>query len=146
MARNTARLALALVSGVALAATLSACSPSVPTAEVGACTNLDDLEGEIFEFVTVDCSEPHDAQFVGKFELDHPEFPGEDTIHAEAEAGCAERFESFVGVPEEESELVFDYFAPDQELWDDANDREVLCVAFLVDGSTTTESFEGSGR
>lgn len=62
-----------------------------------------------------------------------------------AEEGCVASFEGYVGSVWEESELQMTFISPNENTWGSANDREVLCVAYL-DGTTTTASFEGSGR
>ena len=143
--RPFARTALMIVGALGLAASLTACGGQVATADVGECAQTADLEGELTEIPTVDCSEEHDAQFIHKFELEGDDFPGLDAIETQAGEGCIAAFEGYIGTAWEESELQMTYIAPNEETWDQADDREVLCVAFLVD-STTTESFEGSGR
>lgn len=151
MPRRLLRAAL-LIPCVALGLSIAGCGVlggSVPTAEVGECTNVADLEGdengELTEIPTVDCSEEHDAQFYGTFTIEGDDFPGQTEINTQADDGCLERFEDFVGIPFEESALMYGHLAPNEQSWDQSNDREVLCVAWLNDGSTTTESFEDSG-
>lgn len=144
---RSSRSALAVAGVLGLAASLSACSgllgSQVATAEVGACANYSDLTGEITDIKTVDCTEEHDSQFVHKFDLPDGDFPADiDTL---AEEGCLAGFAEFVGTDYDSSELLLTYIKPTEQTWDQANDREVLCVAYL-DGSTTTESFEGSAR
>ncbi|WP_165962964.1 septum formation family protein [Occultella glacieicola] len=145
MSRRIVRTALALVGAAGLAASLAACGSQVATAEVGACSNLEDLSGELTEIPTVDCGEAHDAQFVHSFDIDQDgDFPGDDAIATAAQEGCLSGFESFIGLSYEESTLELDWIAPNESTWDQANDREVLCIAFLTDGSTVTESWEGA--
>ncbi|SED50974.1 septum formation family protein [Ruania alba] len=147
--RAITRSALAAVGVVGVAVSMSACSllgGQVATAEVGECTQIADLQSdEITEIPTVDCSEEHDAQFFHKFDLPDGDFPGNDGVQTAAEEGCMSEFENFVGTPYQESALFGNFIAPTQETWDQANDREVLCIVYLNDGTTTTESFEGSG-
>lgn len=140
------RTALAVVGAVGVSASLAACGSQVATAEVGACVNTSDMEGEeITEIPTVDCSEEHDAQVFHVFDLEDGDFPGDEAVDAAADEGCLGQFETFVGTPYEESALDYAYIQPTQETWDQADDREILCVMFAMDGSTTTESYEGSG-
>lgn len=137
---------LAAIAGVGLIGSIAACSQQVATVDVGACAQSADLQGDITDIPTVDCTEEHDAQFVGKFDLDDGDFPGEDAIRTAAEEGCTSAFEEFVGIAYSDSTLPVDlnYIAPTQETWDSANDREVLCVIYTNDGSTVTESWEGA--
>lgn len=135
---------LAAAGVVAVALSLSSCS-TVPTAEVGECVDIADLEGELTEIPTVDCSEEHDGEVIHSFELPDGDFPGDEAILEAVEEGCVgEAFESYVGLDWESSELQMTDISPNQTTWDEADDREVLCIAYL-DGSTTTESFEGAG-
>lgn len=58
------------------------------------------------------------------------------------EKGCTAGFEDYVGLSYEESSLVLQDLSPTQEGWD-ADDRSVLCLAYLED-ETTMESFENA--
>jgi hypothetical protein len=135
---------LAALAGVGLISSIAACGGQVATAEVGECIVTDELGTEgITEIPTVDCSEPHDAQVVGKFDLEDGDFPGDDAIGTAAEEGCIPEFESFVGVAATESSLEISFIHPTEETWNQADDREVLC--FAVSAEDATESWEGSG-
>ncbi|WP_168211887.1 septum formation family protein [Ruania zhangjianzhongii] len=145
---NTGRIvrtALAVVGAVGVSASLAACGGQVATAEVGSCVNTSDFEGEITEIPTVDCSEEHDAQVFHLFDMDDGDFPGDDAISTAAEEQCLPAFEEFVGADYQESSLDINFIGPSQDTWDQADDREVICVLYTMDGSTSTESFEGSG-
>ena len=137
---------LAAIAGVGLVSSIAACSQPVATVDVGACAQSSDLQGEITDIPTVDCTEAHDAQFVGKFDLDDGDFPGDDGIKSAAEEGCTSAFQEFVGIAFDQTTLpvTLNFIAPTQETWDSANDREVLCVIYTTDGSTVTESWEGA--
>ena len=143
--RRFTRTALVLVGAVGLATSLAACGSQVATAEVGDCANYSDLQGELTTIPTVGCTEEHDAQFIHQFELEGNDYPGDTEVAALAEEGCVAAFEGYVGSVWEESELQMTFISPNENTWGSANDREVLCVAYL-DGTTTTASFEGSGR
>ena len=141
-----ARAALAVVGAVGVSASLAACGSQVATAEAGECINTADVSsGEITEIPTLDCSEEHDAQIFHVFDIDDGDYPGDDAVQTAADEGCLGQFETFVGTGYEESALDYAYITPTQETWDQADDREVLCVLYAMDGSTTTESYEGSG-
>lgn len=140
------RTVLAVVGAVGVSASLAACGSQVATAEVGACVNTTDMEGEeITEIPTVDCSEEHDAQVFFLAEMTDSEFPGREGVQAAAEEQCLPEFEGFVGTGYQESSLEINFIGPSQETWDQADDREVICFVQTMDGSTSTESFEGSG-
>ena len=139
------RTTLAIVGAIGVSASLAACGSQVATAEVGACVNTSDFEGEITEIPTVDCSEEHDAQVFHTFDMDDGDFPGDDAISTAVEEQCLPAFEEFVGADYQESSLDINFIGPSQDTWDQADDREVICVLYTMDGSTSTESFEGSG-
>jgi hypothetical protein len=143
----TARLVrplLASAAGLGLLAGLSACSQELPTADVGACMDSSDLEGQIVELPTVPCDEAHDAQVVGKFDLSEGDYPGDETVTEQSTDRCATEFEQFVGVAVDQSSLELKFVAPNDQTWDADNGREVLCFAVTLDGSTVTESWEDS--
>ncbi|CAM3344940.1 septum formation family protein [Occultella aeris] len=145
MSRRIVRTTLALVGAAGLAASLSACGSQVATVDAGACSNVSDLEGELTEIPTVDCGDEHDAQFVHVFDIDQDgDYPGDEAIATAAEEGCRTGFEDFVGLSYDESALGLDFIPPNENTWDQANDRQVICVAYLLDGTTTTESWEGA--
>lgn len=133
------------VTGLLLLVPIAGCSQVAPAPEVGACLQAESVTGtEVAQIPTVDCSDEHDAQVVVTFEARDGDYPDDAEWEQIVVDGCLGGFEDFVGVPYEESQLELQDLTPSQDGWD-AGDREVICVAFLVDGSQTTESFEGSG-
>lgn len=125
-----------------------------PTAEVGDCLNISDLEeqlggadsGEIMEIPTVDCGEEHDAEVLVAYELADGPLPSQQVIDGVVETQCLPRFESYLGVPYADSQR-FDLFTlyPTADSWA-GGDREVLCLVHTMDGSTVTGTFEGAER
>lgn len=134
---------LAALAGVGLISSIAACGGQVATAEVGDCVVTADIPDDVTEIPTVDCSEAHDAQVVGKFDLDDGDFPGTDAVQSAAEEGCVSEFESFIGAAYADSSLEVSYVYPTEQTWDQANDREVIC--FAISAEDATESWEGSG-
>jgi hypothetical protein len=122
-----------VAAGCALVGGLAACStePEVPTAEIGDC--IDDESLGILgvdEIDTVDCGEPHDNEVYAKVQLEGDDYPGDSEVSEQAQSGCEEEFEAFVGLPFAESQYFFTTITPTEESWDEADDREVLCVIF----------------
>ncbi len=140
------RLTALITGAFALTSVLTMCAGSAPTADIGECFNLDDLgQEEVTEIPTVDCGDEHDAQFYAKTDLEQDDFPGLSTVETEADEYCLGEFEGYVGAPVEEADpLFYGYLAPTEDSWNQG-DREVLCIAFLTDGSTHTGGFEGYG-
>lgn len=116
-------------------------------AEVGDCIDLKMLAsvvGGISEQLpTVDCAEEHDAQVIGVVELPDGDYEDYETLQNMMLDQCEPAFESFVGVPVDDSMLLMDGLFPSEESWT-KGDREAICLTFYPDLSTTTESFEGS--
>lgn len=135
----------AVLAGVGLVSSLAACGQQVASADVGACIVSADLPDDLTDFPTVDCSEAHDMQVIGKFDLADGDYPGEDAITEEANAGCADAWTDFVGISYEETTLPLaqiSYAYPTPETWDKADDREILCLA--IASEDVTESWEGA--
>lgn len=142
-------LALALLAG--------ACSASALEFTIGECVNLPDGT-QISEYETVDCDTPHDAEVYALPQ--HPDgedaaFPGQVALEEFADDRCKQDFEEYVGVAYEESVIYSTALTPSQESWDDATDREIVCLLVgepipAEDGTTSfaqlTGSKEGSGE
>jgi hypothetical protein len=113
--------------------------PSVPETDfefaVGGCFDETDVD-----FVEANCSEPHEAEVYRI--IDHPEatvYPGPKLIAGWAEPQCYAGFESYVGLPYQDSALEFGYLYPTAQGWQ-AGDREVVCYLFDPSGDALTDS------
>jgi hypothetical protein len=146
MTTRLVRLPVGIAAGVALLLGLAACSdPEVPTAEVGDC--IESLSaGSVTEIPTVDCDEPHQAQVIGTFDHEGDDFPGTAAIEATAVEECTEAFEEFVGAPFLETSLSPSSLNPTEETWNEADDRETICLATRDDGEDLTESIEDNAE
>lgn len=115
----------------------------VATAETGDCMMWDEIGAT---FPAVPCSDEHDAEVYAVFDIaGATDYPGEDAVNALANSECVARFEVYVGVRLADSDLTGHYFTPTASTWD-RGDRQVLCVAYLEDGSTVTATFKDSER
>lgn len=145
------RKGLALAALVLAGGTLMSCGlldEEVPTAEVGECVTNDLSSGALVEeFDVVDCNESHQAELFFKFELPDGDFPGQEAIDEAVTEQCqGSEFDDYIGTPYSESEIVVAPLVPNEQTWNEADDREVLCFAVASDGSALTESVEGSER
>ena len=75
------------------------------------------------------CSEPHSEEIYATLTLPEGDFPGQDAIFEQAEELCITEFESFVGLPYEESALYIDIMTPSERTWSEG-DRLVICAIF----------------
>lgn len=114
--------------------------------KVGDCLNTADMaaDEEISSVPVVPCSEPHDDEVYHAYYLADGDFPGEDAILADADSVCVAEFANFIGLPYEESALVYWPMYPTEGSWGDG-DREVLCVVY-EDGAKVTGSLAGAAR
>ena len=107
--------------------------------EVGDClADLMATHGEgFFSVETVPCSEPHSEEIYAAVTLPEGDFPGDEAVAAQADKACNAEFESFVGLPYEESVLYYNYLYPnDEETWNGVF-REVVCSVYDPAGDTT---------
>ncbi len=97
---------------------------------VGDCINLPAAdEQRISSFESVECNAPHDAEIFELFDLtDAAEFPGTDAVSTEAQAGCIDAFEPFVGIDYDSSRFLLTFVPPSEQSWNEADDREVICI------------------
>jgi hypothetical protein len=138
------RLLTGSITGLLLlAAAVAACSdPQVATAEVGEC--IESVGFNVEELPTVDCDDDHEAQVVGAFDHEGDDFPGAAAILEEAESQCQELFDDFVGAPVQETSLSLNTVNPTEETWNEAGDRETLCMALAGDGGRLDQSVENA--
>lgn len=114
------------------------------TIAVGDCLDDSSTADELTEVPTVPCSADHDLEVYADFELEGDEWPGDEAVTTEADAGCLAQFERFVGIPFEESALDYSFYWPTEESWDQLDDRLVSCLIF--DTAPTAGSLSGTAR
>ena len=127
-------------------------SPSATTEEdvfditVGDCLPAEEtgVEGEISTVLTVPCSEPHSGEAYASGNMPDGSYPGDTEVQNFAEDFCSTEFDSFVGIPLEQSTLSYSYYFPTPESWA-AGDREILCVVYDPAGDVTG-SLQGAAR
>ena len=113
--------------------------------QIGDCFNIPQEE-LIQSLEAVPCSDPHDAEAYDSFMQVGDEWPGQDAVDETSAWGCYDRFETFVGMPWDNSELDFWYLEPTKESWEQGNDREVICAITSYDGSQLVGSMRGANR
>lgn len=140
-------------------------SKTVDEIAVGDCLNIPD-EDVFFEIDPIDCAEAHELEVFALVDLGtlpseitlgedfslSAAYPGDETVSAAAFEACYDRFESYVGMPYEDSVLWMDVFTPTFEGWTEVDDRIANCLVFEVDGgdppsiTMSTGSLQGVGR
>ena len=111
----------------------------------GDCISWPTDSESVAAFDGVSCDEPHDGEIYELFDITgFDDFPGDDLVSEQADQGCFDAFEPFVGIAFVESEFFFTRFVPTQETWDDLDDREVICIITPAQGEPQlTMSLEG---
>lgn len=91
----------------------------------------------------VPCDEPHDNEVYLVFDLADGDFDA-SAVQSDADTGCLDAFDAFVGTPYEDSRLDYFNLTPTADSWD-AGDREVVCSLYDIDLKKLVGSMEGSG-
>jgi len=114
--------------------------------QVGDCFNLIDVNAEQTQTVHgVPCAEPHvyEVFWVG----DHPDgdYPTPEQVIAFIDDRCVPAFESFVGIPYNQSVWSYHFGGPTQTTWNDG-ERRFACYLHNQAGSEVTGSARNSRR
>lgn len=130
-----------LLLALALAAT--ACQGNVFSLSAGTCFN--DPDGtEVSDVEIVDCTEPHDNEVYATFDIPGSEFPGQFAVQTDAQEGCIDRFETYVGSDYWVSALDVSSLSPTSGSWDNG-DREVICFLYDLEGAKLNATMKNSG-
>ncbi len=115
--------------------------------QVGDCFNIPEEE-LIQSLEAVPCGQPHDAEAYASFNQSGRglEWPGQDIVSDASDWGCYDRFETFVGLPWDNSEFDYWFLEPTRESWEENNDREVTCALTNFDGSKLVGSMANANR
>src|SRR5262245_54467737 len=95
--------------------------------------------------LVVPCGEPHEAEAYHGFVLVPGPYPGDSEVAALAVDQCATAFERYVGIPQGQSELAFEYMRPDRSQWE-SGDRHGGCALVDESGDRLTGSMLGERR
>lgn len=109
---------------------------------VGDCLAEDTTDKVSITIPVTACTNPHASEAYANFNLPAGAYPGKARIFELSDTGCAKRFEDYVGVPFDDSELEVSYLFPTKDSWD--VNRGVTCL--VADGPSTTGSLKGANR
>ena len=99
--------------------------------------------GDVESVPVVPCSEPHDSELFHSFQLADGEYPGNQSVIDQAQAGCIAEFDAFIGLAYAESVWDITAVYPTEASWNAVGDREVLCGVFPISDEDTTGSARG---
>lgn len=103
--------------------------------QVGDCLNDIEESEMITSLPAVPCAEPHEAEVFGMFDLPEGDYPTEDELVAQADAGCADRMASYAPDAMNDPTIGFFYIYPLEQAWPE--DREIVCLAISSEGTMT---------
>jgi len=118
--------------------------------QVGDCFNdNNDISGqddtvEVTGVAGIPCEQAHDNEAYAKFDVDLPQYPGNDDMFDSAFESCMEQFEPYVGRDYQSSLLDILTLYPTEQSWNQMNDREVICVLVHMENQKLTGSSRGS--
>jgi hypothetical protein len=135
------------ILGAAQEAAQEVATPAAPTGAeevtsdvfsiaVGDCLNDETTTGEVEEVPTIACDQPHDSEVYAETEVTDGEFPGAEALDQQAEDACYTEFETFVGMPYEESVLLYSWYVPTEQSWA-SGDRQIDCIISDPEGQVT---------
>lgn len=132
---------------VSIALVLVSCGGGGNVLELAVGDCFDDpevVDGQVRDVSIIDCDEPHDNEVFALIQLPEGEFPGQEAVSSQADAGCTEQFASYVGADYAVSEYFASVFSPSPESWEQG-DRTIVCYLFLPD-ARLQESARGTNR
>jgi hypothetical protein len=119
---------------------------SVFDLRAGDCLNPPEkVQDELLKVAVVPCSTRHTQEVVGVKSLDTKDYPGDDAVRLQGEKLCLEPFSDYVGVDYVDSSLYLTYLLPSLRSWDDG-DKDVTCIAQIIDADGVKGTFKGSER
>lgn len=106
--------------------------------EIGDCLNgLLETENEssVGSLPAVPCSQPHEGEVYASFDLAEGDYPGLDAIVVEADRRCAEALMTYSPSAYDDPTISLFYLYPHEPSW--PRDRQVVCIAYDLDGAMT---------
>ena len=126
-----------------LATTTAAPSTSTPSTaisatdlEVGECLNGLQESTDVSSVPSVPCAQPHQGEVFAVFDLPPGDYPGKTAVEDQVEKGCDDRLAAYSpSTPGDQSIDQF-FIYPQEQNWTNG-DREVVCIAKAVSGTTS---------
>ena len=100
---------------------------------------------QVGDVEVVDCSAPHKHEVYSNHQIAQSTFPDRDTMKSEAETACVTAFETYVGVPLDQSRYSANYLTPSEGSWSQS-DHTITCTIVNKDYSPITGSLRGAAQ
>jgi Septum formation len=108
--------------------------PRVFSLRTGQC--IDSGRDGVSSVTVLSCSQPHDAEVFGTFQVAGHHYPGAAAVQQQADQGCAARLSSYLNPQLSVSSLTESYVYPDAGAWA-AGERTVVCTVRSTAGQLT---------
>ncbi|WP_051399473.1 DUF4190 domain-containing protein [Haloechinothrix halophila] len=109
---------------------------------IGDCVEKVTEDRNYFSVTVMPCDEPHHSEVFAKFDLRGEAWPGEETVFADANAGCSDALREYSSTAYDDIDVAIFTFHPTAFTWADG-DREIICLTDYEDGPRTG-SIEGT--
>lgn len=106
------------------------------TLAVGDCLSGESPTGDVGEVPVIPCDQPHESEIYFSYTFAGDEMPTPDAMAQTVDEQCLTAFQTFVGLPYDQSVLEITTLEPTTESWADG-DRELLCLVFDPAGGVT---------
>ena len=143
-------IAVATVAALAVLPLTGCLGGGVPMADEGDCLQVSQLGTEVESLPTVSCDDEHEGEVYAVLDLELEGDYDPQAIVDAAEEACLERFDDFIGLAYEDSELDIFYLYPLEDGWA-SGERGTLCAVIAPDWETgeltmVTGSLAGAAR
>ena len=115
--------------------------------QVGDCFsfNNNDSSTQVSDVEVVDCSAPHLYEVYSNYQIPQSTFPDENTMKSEQYTACHDTFETYVGIPYDQSQYDATTLTPTENSWAQG-DHAITCFLMSKDGSQLTGSLKGAAK
>ncbi|MFK4761579.1 DUF2510 domain-containing protein [Microbacterium sp. ZW T5_45] len=110
---------------------------------VGDCMPYLESDEAPYEVPVVPCDQQHAEEVYYLVPFSGDAYPGEEQITAQSEEACIAQFQTFVGIPYEDSTLEYYFYYPTEDSWTNDNDRVSTCVVYS--STDVTGTLQGAG-
>ena len=113
---------------------------------VGDCFNLKDPDEEVTEEVDArTCTEPHQYELYYAIDMPDGAYPDEDGFTAYVGQTCLPAFDTYVGLPYQDSRYDLVWFQPTPDGWSEG-DHEVSCALYDPANAELTGAIRNAGK
>jgi hypothetical protein len=142
----------AVVAAIAFATFGAGCQAGGPATslKVGDCFNTTSNTGAngdpVVGYAVVDCTGQHDGEAFSVFDYPHASaWPGYEQLGSIEQTRCQADFQTYVGVPWENSSFTINYAAPTETTWA-SGDHGITCLLEDASAGKLTGSAKNSAK